>query len=662
MICKLIKLLPIMKDLKYLRLLAKSFPTVSDATTEIINLEAILNLPKGTEHFLTDIHAEHEAFIHVLKNASGVIRKKVEMIFGHSLRESEKRELCTLIYYPQEKLRLIRDREGKDIDEWYKIVLVRLMRVCSNVSSKYTRSKVRKALPKEYSYIIQELLHESLAEPNKQEYISAIISTIVSTGRAKHFIIAICNLIQQLTIDSLHIIGDIYDRGPGAHIIMDLLCNYHNFDIQWGNHDLVWMGAASGSEACMANVVRISLRYANLATLEEGYGINLMPLATFAMETYGDDPCTLFRPKIGQDEPVKSKHIKMISQMHKAISIIQFKLEGAIIARNKDFEMDDRRLLHLVDYKKGTIVIDGKEYELKDKNFPTIDPADPYRLTEEEQELVNSLMHYFLTSEKLYKHMRCMYNHGSVYLVRNSNLLYHGSMPLNEDGSLKSIRIAGEEYSGKALFDKLDKMVRQAFFEERGKPNKHTAKDIIWYMWCGPYSPQFDKEKMATYERYFIAEKETHKEKKGYYYYLKDNKEVCEMILNEFGITDPQSHIINGHIPVKTGKGESPIKAGGKLLVIDGGYSKAYQPETGIAGYTLIYNSHGLLLIQHQPFVSRLKAIEDGDDIISETTVVEFSNKRKLVRDTDIGIELQKQIDDLIHLVSAYRNGLIKES
>jgi fructose-1,6-bisphosphatase-3 len=651
-----------MKDLKYLRLLAKSFPTVSDATTEIINLEAILNLPKGTEHFLTDIHAEHEAFIHVLKNASGVIRKKVEMIFGHSLRESEKRELCTLIYYPQEKLRLIRDREGKDIDEWYKIVLVRLMRVCSNVSSKYTRSKVRKALPKEYSYIIQELLHESLAEPNKQEYISAIISTIVSTGRAKHFIIAICNLIQQLTIDSLHIIGDIYDRGPGAHIIMDLLCNYHNFDIQWGNHDLVWMGAASGSEACMANVVRISLRYANLATLEEGYGINLMPLATFAMETYGDDPCTLFRPKIGQDEPVKSKHIKMISQMHKAISIIQFKLEGAIIARNKDFEMDDRRLLHLVDYKKGTIVIDGKEYELKDKNFPTIDPADPYRLTEEEQELVNSLMHYFLTSEKLYKHMRCMYNHGSVYLVRNSNLLYHGSMPLNEDGSLKSIRIAGEEYSGKALFDKLDKMVRQAFFEERGKPNKHTAKDIIWYMWCGPYSPQFDKEKMATYERYFIAEKETHKEKKGYYYYLKDNKEVCEMILNEFGITDPQSHIINGHIPVKTGKGESPIKAGGKLLVIDGGYSKAYQPETGIAGYTLIYNSHGLLLIQHQPFVSRLKAIEDGDDIISETTVVEFSNKRKLVRDTDIGIELQKQIDDLIHLVSAYRNGLIKES
>ena len=384
-----------MKDLKYLRLLAKSFPTIPDATTEIINLEAILNLPKGTEHFLTDIHAEHEAFSHVLKNASGVIRKKVEMIFGHSLRESEKRELCTLIYYPKEKMRIIKEREGKELDEWYKIVLVRLMRVCGNVSSKYTRSKVRKALPKEYSYIIQELLHESLAEPNKQEYIAAIISTIVSTGRAKHFIIAICNVIQQLTIDSLHIIGDVYDRGPGAHIIMDLLCNYHNFDIQWGNHDLVWMGAASGSEACMANVVRISLRYANLATLEEGYGINLMPLATFAMETYGDDPCSLFKPKANQDEPVKSKHIKMISQMHKAISVIQFKLEGAVIARNKDFEMDDRRLLHLIDFKKGTITLDGVEYALRDTNFPTIDPADPYKLTEEEHDMVNSLMHYF---------------------------------------------------------------------------------------------------------------------------------------------------------------------------------------------------------------------------------------------------------------------------
>ncbi len=651
-----------MKNIEYLRLLSKSFPTVSDATTEIINLEAILNLPKGTEHFLTDIHGEHEAFSHVLKNASGVIRKKVESIFGHRLREQEKRELCSLIYYPKEKLAFIKEREGKEIDDWYKMILVRLISVCSNVSSKYTRSKVRKALPAEYSYIIQELLHESFAEPNKQDYISAIISTIVSTGRAEHFIVAICNLIQRLTIDSLHVIGDVYDRGPGAHIIMDLLCNYHNFDIQWGNHDIVWMGAASGSEACMANVVRMSLRYANLRTLEEGYGINLMPLAAFAMEVYSEDPCALFKPKLNEDEPVKTKDIKLISQMHKAISIIQFKLEGAVIDRNPEFGMEDRKHLHLIDLKKGTVLVNGVEYPLKDHNFPTLDPANPYKLTEEEIDVVNKLMHYFLSSEKLKKHMRCMYNNGSLYLVRNNNLLYHGSVPLNEDGTLKKVLIGGEELAGKPLFDKIDKLVRQAFFEERGKRGKSSGRDLIWYLWCGPYSPPFDKEKMATFERYFIADKETHKERKGHYYYLKDNKQICEMILKEFGIEESQSHIINGHIPVKTGKGESPIKAGGKLLVIDGGYSKAYQSETGIAGYTLIYNSHGLQLVQHQPFVSTAKAIKDGDDIISETTVVEFSNRRKLVRDTDIGAGLQKQIDDLQQLVSAYRSGTIKEA
>lgn len=651
-----------MKDLKYLKLLSKSFPTLSAATTEIINLEAILNLPKGTEHFLTDIHGEHEAFSHVLKNASGVIRKKVESIFGHTLRESEKRELCTLIYYPKEKLALIKEREGKEIEDWYKMVLVQLMRVCGNVSSKYTRSKVRKALPSEFSYIIQELLHESLAEPNKHDYIYAIISTIVTTGRAEHFIIAICNLIQRLTIDSLHIIGDIYDRGPGAHIIMDLLSDYHNFDIQWGNHDLVWMGAASGSEACMANVVRMSLRYAALTTLEEGYGINLMPLASFAMDVYKEDACTLFKPKIEDNEAVKSKQIKMIAQMHKAISIIQFKLEAAIIDRNSEFDMEDRKLLHRINFLNGTITLNGKEYALKDTHFPTVDPKNPYKLTDEEQEVVQTLMHYFNSSEKLNKHMKVLFNKGSLYLVRNSNLLYHGSVPLNDDGTLKTVNIEGEGYAGKALFDKIEKLVRQAFFEERGNTRKNKGKDMIWYLWCGPYSPPFDKEKMTTFERYFIADKETHKEKKGHYYYLKDNKELCEMILKEFGVTDKHSHIINGHIPVKTGKGESPIKAGGKLLVIDGGYSKSYQSETGIAGYTLIYNSHGLLLVQHQPFVSTEKAIKDGDDIISETTVLEFSNTRKLVRDTDIGIQIQNQINDLVHLVSAYRSGEIKEN
>ncbi len=649
-----------MKDLKYLQLLSKSFPSISAASTEIINLEAILNLPKGTEHFLTDIHGEYEAFEHVLRNASGVIRKKVEDIFGHTLREAEKRELCTLIYYPEKKLEIIKAKEN-DIEDWYRTILVQLLKVCSNVSSKYTRSKVRKALPEEYSYIIQELLHESLAEPNKQQYIKAIIATIVSTGRAEHFIIAISNLIQRLTVDSLHIIGDVYDRGPGAHIIMETLCSYHNVDIQWGNHDLVWMGAAAGSEACMANVLRMSLRYANLATIEDGYGINLFPLASFAVETYGDDPCSVFKPKVSESEPLNDKQVKLVAQMHKAISVIQFKLEGDVIRRNPDFEMEERNLLHLIDYKKGNITIDEKQYPLKDTNFPTIDPANPYALSPEERELVDKLMHAFKQSEKLHKHIKLMYSKGSLYLVRNNNLLYHGSVPLNEDGSFKEVKLFGKEYSGKKLFDKIDILVRQAYFDNSATKDKMAAQDFIWYLWCGPYSPPFDKNKMTTFERYFISDKELHKEKKGHYYYLKDNKEICEKILSEFGITGEHSHIINGHIPVKTGKGESPIKAGGKLLVIDGGYSKAYQSETGIAGYTLIYNSHGLLLVQHEPFESTQRAVEEGKDIISETSVVEFSSKRKLVRDTDIGKELKRQIDDLKNLLAAYRGGLLKE-
>ena len=649
-----------MKDLKYLQLLSKSFPTISAASTEIINLEAILNLPKGTEHFLTDIHGEHESFQHVLKNASGVIRKKVEDIFGHRLREWEKRELCTLIYYPAEKLKVIQARE-RDINDWYKMVLLQLLSVLSNVSSKYTRSKVRKALPNEFSYIIQELLHEFKTDPNKQDYVHAIITTIVSTGRAEQFIIAMSKIIQRLTIDHLHIVGDIYDRGPGAHIIMDLLCDYHNFDIQWGNHDIVWMGAASGSEACMANVLRISLRYGNLSTLEDGYGINLLPLATFAMEVYGEDQCLLFKPKARDDEPVKQKHMKLISQMHKAISIIQFKLEGELIERNPEFGMDERRLLHRINFEKGTIDLYGKEYALRDTLFPTIDPKNPYKLTDDEREVVETMKHYFANSEKLRKHMRCIYANGSLYLVKNSNLLYHGSVPLNSDGTFKKLKIRGIEYSGKALFDKIDQIVRQAYFEEKRKKEKLFATDFVWYLWCGPVSPPFDKDRMTTFERYFIAEKETHKENKGEYYTLKNNREICEAILKEFGINDEVSHIINGHIPVKTAKGESPIKAGGKLLVIDGGYSKAYQPETGIAGYTLIYNSHGLMLIQHEPFESTKKAIEDGHDIISETTVLEFSNKRRLVRDTDIGVDLMRQIDELTRLLAAYRGGYLKE-
>ena len=652
----------IISDLRYLQLLSHSFPTIADASTEIINLEAILNLPKGTEHFLTDLHGEYEAFQHVLKNASGAVKRKVNEIFGHTLRESEKKELCTLIYYPEEKLQLIKEKE-KDLDDWYLITLNQLVKVCQNVSSKYTRSKVRKALPKDFSYIIQELLHESTIDPNKHAYINVIISTIISTKRSDDFIIAMCNLIQRLTIDSLHIVGDIYDRGPGAHIIMDTLCDYHNFDIQWGNHDLLWMGAASGNDACMANVIRMSMRYANLATLEDGYGINLLPLATFAMDIYGDDPCEIFAPKLNfSDSRYNEKTLRLITQMHKAITIIQLKLEAAIIDRRPDLGMQGRKLLHLIDFERGVFQYEGQEYALLDTNFPTIDPADPYRLTDEEHDLMEKLHASFMNSEKLKKHMRCLFTYGGMYLVCNSNLLYHASVPLNADGSFKHVKINGKEYWGEKLLKKVDQLVRTAYFGEDGSEEKSFALDYMWYLWCGPDAPSFDKDKMATFERYFVADKSLHKETKGYYYTLRNEVEVCNNILREFGI-DPEAHahIINGHVPVKTIKGEQPIKAEGKLLVIDGGFSKAYQPETGIAGYTLVYHSHGLQLVQHEPFQSRQKAIEEGLDIKSTTFLVEFNSQRMMVKDTDKGRELRTQIEDLKKLLVAYRTGLIKE-
>lgn len=652
----------IVNDLRYLQLLSRSFPTIADASTEIINLEAILNLPKGTEHFLTDIHGEYEAFQHVLKNASGAVKRKVNEIFGHTLRESEKKEICTLIYYPEEKLQLIKEQET-DLDDWYLITLNQLVKVCQNVSSKYTRSKVRKALPAEFSYIIQELLHESSIEPNKHAYINVIISTIISTKRADDFIVAMCNLIQRLTIDSLHIVGDIYDRGPGAHIIMDTLCDYHNFDIQWGNHDILWMGAASGNDACIANVIRMSMRYANLATLEDGYGINLLPLATFAMDTYADDPCTIFAPKMNfADAEYNEKTLRLITQMHKAITVIQLKLEAEIISRRPEFGMENGKLLHLVDFERGVFVYEGKEYPLRDVNFPTVDPADPYRLSDEERELMHRIHSSFMNSEKMKKHMRCLFTYGGMYLVCNSNLLYHASVPLNADGSFKHVRIGQKEYWGRKLLKKTDQLIRTAYFDEDGSDEKLFALDYVWYMWCGPDAPSFDKDKMATFERYFVADKTLHKETKGHYYALRNEAAVCDRILEEFGVKPgPHSHIINGHVPVKTIKGEKPIKADGKLLVIDGGFSKAYQPETGIAGYTLVYHSHGLQLVQHEPFQSRQKAIEEGQDIKSTTLVVEFNSQRMMVKDTDKGSELVTQIQDLMKLLVAYRTGLIKE-
>lgn len=650
------------RSIEYLQLLAKSFPSIAAASTEIINLEAILNLPKGTEHFVTDIHGEYDAFDYVLRSASGVIQQKIEAVFGDELSVEDKRSLSALISYPEAKLRVLKAENG-NLDEWYKVTLMRMIAVLTRVSSRYTRSKVRKALPKDYAYIIEELMHETRGTfEAKHNYLKAIVDTIVSTGRASHFIIAIADVTRDLVIDQLHIIGDIYDRGPGAHRIMDMLCSYRDFDIQWGNHDVVWMGAASGSAACVANVIRNSIKYADMSTLEDGYGINLLPLATFAMETYADDPCTLFTPVKTDETPVDDvPQIRLLSQMHKAIAIIQFKIEADVIARHPEFHMEHRNLLDKIDFKKGTVICNGQEYALRDTNFPSVDPSAPFKLTPAEKNVIDRLVHSFTNSKALARHMECLFAHGSLYLVHNNNLLYHGSVPLNEDGTFASMQIQGVEYKGRELFDTLEKLVRTAYFSTADDPLKEYGKDLFWYLWCGPVSPPFDKKSMATFERYFIADISTHNEEKGNYYRLKNRRDICEMILREFGISDMEhAHIINGHIPVKAASGESPIKADGRLLVIDGGFSKVYHQQTGIAGYTLIYNSHGLRLVRHHPFESIQKSVAEGMDVIASTQIVEYSDQQILVRDTDKGKRLMARVEDLKALLQAYRTGLIR--
>lgn len=655
---------PKQQDMKYLHLLSQSFPNISEASMEIINLQAILHLPKGTEHFLADIHGEYEAFQHILKNASGNIQRKVDELFGNTMRESDMKELCTLIYYPDQKLELIKAVEPNIID-WYRITLHQLVSVCRLVASKYTHSKVRKSLPHDFSYIIQELLHERTDDANKADYVNVIIDTIISTGRADDFIVAISNVIQRLSIDQLHILGDIYDRGPGAHIILDTLASYHSWDIQWGNHDILWMGALAGNRACQCNVIRLSLRYANLATLEEGYGINLVPLATFAMETYGDDPCEEFIPKIASADSARidQKTTRLAALMHKAITIIQFKEEAAIIKRNPAWNMSDRLLFNNIDYQKGTILLDGKEYELKSNSFPTIDPRHPDRLTPEEKQLMDKLNHSFQVSEKLHKHIRMLLQHGCMYAIYNNNLLFHASIPLNADGTLKEVEIAKDmKCSGKDLLYNIGMMIRTAFQSDSSIEERNYATDYFLYLWCGPDSPLFDKSKMATFERYFIADKATHNEEKGNYFKLRDNEQIVDNIMDAFGVTGENRHIINGHVPVHVCNGENPIKANGKLMVIDGGFSQAYHKETGIAGYTLVYHSRGFVLVQHEPFTSTLDAIQKCTDIKSTTQIVEMSAHRMRVADTDIGRELSKQINDLQQLLYAYRHGYVKEA
>lgn len=652
----------IIKDMRYIRLLSNTFPTIAAASTEIINLQAILNLPKATEHFVADIHGEYEAFQHILKNASGNIKRKVNDLFGNTLREVEKRELCTLIYYPEQKLELVKASEP-DINDWYHITLHHLVAVCRDVSSKYTRSKVRKSLPKDFSYIIQELLHERSEDKNKANYVNVIVDTIISTGRADDFIVAISNVIQRLAIDQLHILGDVYDRGPGAHRIMDLLETYHSWDITWGNHDIIWMGATAGNDACMCSVIRLSLRYANLVTLEDGYGINLVPLATFAMEAYGDDPCTEFLPKTDAGTgAIDEKTRQLIAKEHKAIAVLQFKLEGQLYEKHPEWKMKGRAMLERVNYEKGTIDIDGKEYKLSSCSFPTVDPKNPNKLTKEEETLVEKLHHSFEVSEKLHKHIKLMLSHGCMYSIWNNNLLFHASIPLCEDGTMKNVEIyPGHTVSGQQLMTDVGMLIRCAFQNDSSQKMIDDAKDYFMYLWCGPDSPLFDKSKMATFERYFIKEKETHEEKKGYYFILRNKEEICDNILKAFGVTDPNRHIINGHVPVKAVKGESPIKANGRLMVIDGGFSQAYHHETGIAGYTLVYHSRGFQLVQHEPFTSTEDAIIRGTDIKSTTQIVEMSSRRMLVADTDKGKELNAQIDDLQELLYAYRHGFINE-
>ena len=642
---------------KVLKTLSHQYKNIAAASTEIINLQSILNLPKGTEHFLTDIHGEYEQFNHVLKNGSGSVRRKIDEEFGNTISNKDKKSLATLIYYPESKLEIV-EREEDNLEDWYKISLHRLVQVIKRVSSKYTRSKVRKALPKDFAYVIEELITEKEEIQDKEAYYNEIIHTIIRIGRAPQFIIALSHLIQQLVIDHLHIVGDIYDRGPGPHIIMDTLCEYHSVDVQWGNHDMVWMGAAAGSLACIANVVRMSARYGNLATLEDGYGINLLPLATFALETYENTNCDAFTIKFNTD--YNTKDLGLDTKMHKAIAILQFKLEGQLIMRHPEFHMEDRMLLHRIDFEKKTICVDGKEYPMKDVDFPTVDPVHPYELTEEESKVMLRLQQVFMRCEKLQRHVRLLLKRGSMYKVYNGNLLYHGCVPLNPDGTFKKVNVYGREYSGKALYDVLESYVRKAFFSLDEK-EREKGRDIMWYIWTAPDSPLYGRSKMATFERYFLADKSMHHESKNAYYHLFDKEETADNILKEFGLTGDFVHIINGHVPVERIAGENPVKCNGKLILIDGGFSKTYRRKTGIAGYTLTYNSYGLTLSAHEPFDWSNEAVRDELDIVSHQEAVEYRDKRILVGDTDVGKRMMIRIEELKKLIQAYQDGEIAE-
>ncbi len=645
-------------DLRYLRSLAKQYPTVAQAATEIVNLQAILSLPKGTEHFITDIHGEYEQFQHILKNGSGAIKRKIEEEFGSAITVTEKKALATLIYYPEQKMEQVLKAE-ENIDDWYKVTMYRLIRVCKSASSKYTRSKVRKAIPADFSYVIEELLTGRPDVSDQEAYYNEIINSVIRTGQAKKLIIAICTLIRTLIVDHLHVVGDIFDRGPYPHLVMDTLMEHRSVDVQWGNHDLSWMGAASGCRSLICNVIRISAKYGNLSMLEDGYGINLVPLARLAMSCYDNDPCTQFKLDYREDE-YDIGDAQLDEKMHKAVTIMQFKLEGQVIKEHPEFEMEDRLLLDKIDIERGVVKVGKKEYKLCDTNFPTIDWSDPYKLSPEEEEVMERLKMAFVNCEKLQKHVRFLFTKGSLYNVYNGNLLYHGCVPINEDGSFRKVNVYGKEYAGKALYDVLDNYARKGYYSIDPE-EKRRGQHIMWFLWGCKNSPVYGKERMTTFERYFIADKSLQDEPKDTYYSMLGKEEFAVSILKEFGLEGPESHIINGHIPVQAKKGESPIKCNGKLLIIDGGFSKVYQAKTGIAGYTLIFNSFGLILAAHEPFESVEKAVREGSDIVSHSTLVQHTVRRKMVADTDEGKIMQESIKDLEELLQAYREGKIKE-
>jgi len=649
--------------LDYLRLLSQQYPTIEAVSEEIVNLSAIINLPKGTEHFLADIHGEHEAFDHVMRNASGVVRRKIDHTFGDTLTEEEKKELATLVYYPRERIILkssaLPEGDTESLNQWYVTMLYRLVRLCRQAGYKYTRSKVRKQIPKHFQYIIEELLHEDRENPMKRGYYKGIIKSMLEIDRADDFIIVLADLIRRLVVDHLHIIGDIYDRGPGAHHVMNTLMNHHSVDIQWGNHDVLWIGAACGSEICMADALRVSLRYAGMETLTEGYGINLGPLVRLVASHYQGDFAPSFQVKSRTLE-YREKDLDLFSRMQKAIAVITFKLEGQLIRRRPELELSHRSLLDKIDYKAGTITLEGNTYQLTDREFPTVDPANPFQLISDEQYVVDRMKSSFLHSALLQDHARFLIDRGSMYKVHNGNLLYHGGVPMTAEREFEEFELIGERLKGKALLDAFDTLVRRAYYP-RNAEEKAYALDVMWYLWCGAKSPLYGKSRMATFERYFIAEKETHTETKNPYYAFRNGGEATETILREFGLDPSQAFIINGHEPVKVRAGELPIKGGGRLITIDGGFSKAYQKETGIAGYTLIMNSQGMHLVSHQPFQTKDKAVREGFDMIPTSVFTEHDRPQMLVGDTDMGAGLKENIEALKSLLAAYRSGAVRQ-